>query len=218
MKIMIADDHPLFAEGLKNLIESQDFNIVGVVNNGEMAVKTALAQKPDVIFMDIDMPIINGVEATRRIKNYLPRVKIIMLTSFEEEDSLFKAIKAGASGYLLKSLDGEELIKSLSDIKAGKNPFSAGLEDFILNKIQGNLDTDDMSGEKKCNLEEVLTERQIDVLKLVVKGLTYRETGEELFLSERTIKYHMEQIKDRLELKTQSQVIAFAKSNVLIED
>ncbi len=217
---MIADDHPLFAEGLKNLIDSQDFNIVGIVKDGEEAVEKALSHKPDLIFMDIDMPIIDGIEATKRIKASLPGVKIIMLTSFEEDNSLFKAIKAGASGYLLKSLDAEELIRSLTDIKAGKNPFSAGLEDCLLNEIQDNLDTDDMSGKKKqkCNNGELLTKRQIDVLKYIVKGLTYREIGKELFISERTIKYHIEQIKDRLELKTQSQVIAFAKDNVLLKD
>ncbi len=213
VKIMIADDHPLFIEGLTNLLQAQDFiEVVNAVNNGQRAVEEALKNKPDVILMDIGMPVLNGIEATRQIKKELPEVRIIILTSFEEEDNLFKAIKAGASGYLIKSLDGEELIRSLSDLQEGKNPFSAGLGDCILNKVKRDMSVyEAMSSGSR----EELTERQLDVIKLLVKGLTYNEIGEELFVSERTIKYHMEQIKKKLSLKTQAQVISYAKNYLL---
>jgi DNA-binding NarL/FixJ family response regulator len=207
MRILIADDHPLFVEGLTNLLHSNDFEIVGVVKDGGKAVESALKEKPDLILMDIGMPGVNGIEATRQIKNRLSELKIIILTSFEEEDSLIKAIKAGASGYLLKSLDGEELIKSLREIEEGKNPFSPGLGDYLLNKIR-QVDDDYL----KNNL---LSDRQVDVIRLLCKGLTYQEIGDRLFLSERTIKYHMEQIKDKLALKTQAQVIAYAKDRLM---
>lgn len=208
---MIADDHPLFVEGLINLLQAEDFiNITAVVNNGKEAVKEAIDKKPDVILMDIGMPVLNGIEATRKIKKKFESVKVIILTSFEEEDSLFKAINAGASGYLLKSLDGDELIKSLSDIKEGKNPFSAGLEDSLLNKIQENNNNDIIKTE--------LTKKQLDVIRLLVEGLTYKEIGEKLYVSERTIKYHMEKIKEKLSLKTQAQVIAYAIENINIEN
>ena len=215
---MIADDHPLFAEGLKNLTESRDLSVIGIVNDVEKAVETALIEKPEVIFMDIDMPIINGIEAIKKIKNELPEARIIMLTSFEEEDSLLKAVKAGASGYLLKSLDGEELIRSLLDIQNGKNPFSPGLGDYLLNEIQRSLSSkEEKNSEKEMSIEniedeELLTDRQIDVIKMLVSGLTYKEIGEELFLSERTIKYHIEQIKKRLNFKTQAQIITYARN------
>lgn len=236
MRIMIADDHPLFAEGLRNLLKSNDFEIIGIVKDGERAVETALMEKPDVILMDIEMPVINGIEATRRIKDKLTETKVIILTSFEEEDSLLKTIKVGASGYLLKSLDGEELVKSLREIEEGKNPFSPGLEDFLLNQIR---QTDDInknhndyekgSGKNEDKIypnddnntkmsegeeAEFLSERQLEVIELLTKGLTYQEIGDRLFLSERTIKYHMEQIKEKLKLKTQAQVIAYARDRL----
>ncbi|MFP4661797.1 MAG: response regulator [Halanaerobiales bacterium] len=211
MKIMIADDHPLYAEGLKNLFTSNNFEICDIVNDGEKAVETAFIQRPDIIFMDIEMPGLNGIEATKRIKEKLAKTSVIMLTSFEEDDSLIKAIKAGASGYLLKSLDGEELINSLRDFEKGKNPFAPGLEEFLLDRIR-QTDNDRQS---KTDTDDDLSETQIDVLKYLVKGLTYQEIGEELFLSKRTIKYHMDEIKRKTGLKTQAQVIAYARENIV---
>jgi len=208
VNILIADDHPLFAEGLKNLISAEGFNIVGIVEDGKKAYKMAVIKKPDVILMDIKMPSLNGIEATRKIKSELKDTKIIILTSFEEEDSLLKAIKAGASGYLLKSLDGEELIDSLKEIKRGKNPFSPGLEDLVLNEIRDS-DVQSQSVEQESRIE--LTQRQLEIAKLVSRGLKYKEIAEELFLSERTIKYHMKQIKESLSLNSQAQVISYVK-------
>ncbi len=210
MQIMIADDHPLFAKGLKNLLTSENFDIVGVVKNGKKAVEEALKKRPDVILMDIKMPDLDGIKATKKIKDELPETSIIILTSFEEEDSLFKAIKAGASGYLLKSLDGEELIESLKEIARGKNPFSPGLEDCLLNEFRQSDQEEDNA---RSNVE--LTERQLEVIKLVSNGFTYQEVANQLFLSERTIKYHMEQIKEKLSYKNKAQVIAYAKSHLL---
>lgn len=203
MRVMIADDHPLFAEGLRNLFASNNFDICRVVNNGEDAVMAALEEKPDVIFMDIDMPGLNGIEVTQKIKKEFTDIKIIMLTSFEEGDSLIKAIKAGASGYLLKSMDGEELVNSLKALDKGKNPFSAGLEEIILDELR-------QSNHK--SKDKVLTERQLEVIDLLSQGCTYQEIADRLFLSERTIKYHMEQIKEKTGFKTQAQVIAYAKN------
>ncbi len=120
MKIMIADTHLLYAEGLKNLLFSNNFKTVDLVSNGKKAIEFALVEKPNVIFMDIEISEIDGIEATRQIKEKLPETKIIILTSFEEGNNLIKAIKAGASGYLLKSLDGEELIDSLRELEEGQ--------------------------------------------------------------------------------------------------
>src|SRR5690554_1406853 len=171
MRILIADDHPLFAEGLKNLLSANDFEIVDIVEDGERVGEVALEKKPDIILMDIEMPVINGIDATRRIKEQLPEINIIILTSFEEEDSLIKAVKAGASGYLLKSLDGEELIASLTEFKQGKNPFSPGLEGLLLNEIRktGNNNHDnDYNRDKGKDRDQVLSDRQLEDRKSVV--------------------------------------------------
>lgn len=207
MRVLIADDHPLFIEGLINLLKVEDFiEIVAVAHNGKDVVKLAVSEKPDVILMDISMPVLNGIEATKEIKRKLPECKILILTSFEEEDSLFKAIKAGASGYLLKSLNGDELLNSLADVNEGKNPFSAGLEEQLLEQLQKNM----MMQEERDLLFRKLSERQLEVVKHLSNGLTYNEIGAELYLSERTIKYHIEQIKEKLNIKTQGQIISLA--------
>lgn len=206
MRIMIADDHPLYVEALDNLLRA-DFEIVSKVDNGSKAVTEAHEKRPDVILMDINMPILNGIEATRTILSELPEIKIIILTSFEERENLFRAIKAGATGYLLKNLDGKEIIEGLLELEKGKNPFAPGLEACILQEFQHNY-PEGMNGANE--LEDKLNDRQIEVLELVAQGLTYREIGQRLFLSERTIKYHMEKIKENLNLKTQEQVIALA--------
>lgn len=206
MRIMIADDHPLYVEALDNLLRA-DFEIVSKVDNGSKAVTEAHEKRPDVILMDINMPILNGIEATRKILSELPEIKIIILTSFEERENLFRAIKAGATGYLLKNLDGKEIIEGLLELEKGKNPFAPGLEACILQEFQHNY-PEGMNGSNE--LEDKLNDRQIEVLELVAQGLTYREIGQRLFLSERTIKYHMEKIKENLNLKTQEQVIALA--------
>jgi len=206
MRIMIADDHPLYVEALDNLLRA-DFEIVSKVDNGSKAVTEAHEKRPDVILMDINMPILNGIEATRKILSELPEIKIIILTSFEERENLFRAIKAGATGYLLKNLDGKEIIEGLLELEKGKNPFAPGLEACILQEFQHNY-PEGMNGANE--LEDKLNDRQIEVLELVAQGLPYREIGQRLFLSERTIKYHMEKIKENLNLKTQEQVIALA--------
>lgn len=206
MRVMIADDHPLYVEALENLLRA-DFEIISKVDNGSKAVAEAREKQPDVILMDINMPVLNGIEATRQIMAELPETKIIILTSFEERESLFRAIKAGAVGYLLKNLDGKEIIAGLMELEKGKNPFAPGLEACILQEFQHNYRED---GNGINELTDKLSERQIEVLELVAQGLTYREIGKKLFVSERTVKYHMEKIKESLNLKTQEQVIALA--------
>lgn len=214
MRVMIADDHPLYAEALENLLRT-DFEIISKVENGSKAVTEAVEKRPDVILMDINMPVLNGIEATRKILSELPDIKIIILTSFEERESLFRAIKAGASGYLLKNLDGQEIIEGLMELEKGKNPFAPGMEAFLLQEFQYNYEEE---GKGIDELSNKLNDRQLEVLSLVAQGLTYREIGRKLFLSERTIKYHMEKIKESLNLKTQEQVIALAWQKGMTSD
>ena len=192
MRIMIADDHPLYAEGLKNLLED-DFDIVSVVSTGQEAVEEARRSKPDVILMDVNMPGLDGIAATRQIVAEQPNIKILMLTSFAETDTLFRAIRAGAVGYLLKNLEDTEIISGLWELQKGKNPFSPGLENQILEQFR-------LQGSPRLLQQELslLNERQIEVLDLVAQGLEYAEVGKRLYISERTVKYHMARIKEIL--------------------
>ena len=204
MRIMIADDHPLYVEGLKNLL-SDDFDIVSVATTGVAAIEEARLTKPDVILMDVNMPILDGIEATREILAEQPGIKVLMLTSFAETDTLFRAIKAGAVGYLLKNLEGSEIIYGLQELEKGRNPFSPGLENQILGEFRNQPgDRKDSDGLR------LLNERQIEVLEYVAQGLEYAEVGKRLFICERTVKYHVGNIKDILQLTNHAQIMAWA--------
>ncbi len=204
MRIMIADDHSLYVEGLINLL-SADFEIVSTVSTGLDAIEEARLTRPDVILMDINMPILDGIAATREIMAEQPGTKILMLTSFEETDTLFRAIRAGAVGYLLKNLEDTEIISGLLEFQKGRNPFSPGLENQILQEFRVQRAHSQLNPYK-----DLLNERQVEVLELVARGLEYVEVGKRLFISERTVKYHMANIKEVLQLSNHAQVVAWA--------
>jgi two-component system NarL family response regulator len=210
MRILLADDHPLFLDGLKSLLTIRGMEVVGTARDGFEALDKARALKPEVILMDIKMPRLNGLAATRLIKEEQPEIKIVMLTMSEDDEDLFESIKSGASGYLLKSEDTDKFFSLLSGLMREEAPLSPGLANRIMNEFsrQGWTGTPVKQAEVK---EEQLTPRQIEVLTLVAQGLTYKEVGAKLFLAEPTIKYHMGQIIERLHLKNRRQTIEYAR-------
>jgi len=209
MKVLLVDDHPLFLEGLQNLLTARGIEVVGTAGDGLEALAKARALRPDVILMDIQMPRCNGLAATRLIKAELPNVKIVMLTVSEEDEDLFEAIKSGASGYLLKSLDAREFFGLLSGLDRGEAPLSPGLAARILEEFARQADRAGATIQVEEE-EKRLTPRQIEVLTLVAQGLTYKEVGTALCLSERAVKYHMGEILNQLHLENRAQVIAYA--------
>lgn len=214
MRVLLVDDHALFLEGLSNLLTSSGVQVVGIAHDGFEALVQARHLQPDLILMDIHMPNCDGVTATRLIKANLPQVKIVMLTMSEDEQDLFEAVKSGASGYLLKSLQATEFFDYLKDLQAGHPPFSPGLAEKILNEFAHQPqqpDSQTMSeAQPGSNLYTDLSPRQMQILTLVARGQTYREIAETICISERTVKYHMAEILDRLHLQNRAQVIAFA--------
>ncbi len=211
MKVMLVDDHPLFLEGLQNLLQAHGVEVAGTASNGKQALIQARKLKPDVILMDIAMPECSGLDAIPPIKEEMPQVKIVMLTSFDDDEDLFEAVKRGASGYLLKNLNAGELVTLLHELEQGEAPLSPGLAARLLVEFARQVDEarpDSVPVQGKTAAR--LTQRQADVLKLVAQGKTYKEVGAELNLSERTIKYHMEKILEMLQLENRSQAIAYA--------
>jgi len=208
---MLVDDHPLFLEGLQNLLQAHGVEVAGTAGNGKQALIQARKLKPDVILMDIAMPVCSGLDAIRPIKEEMPRVKIVMLTSFDDNEDLFEAVKRGASGYLLKNLNAGELVTLLHALEQGEAPLSPGLAARLLVEFARQADKakpDSATEQEKTAAR--LTQRQADVLNLVAQGKTYKEVGAELNLTERTIKYHMEKILEMLQLENRSQAIAYA--------
>jgi DNA-binding NarL/FixJ family response regulator len=216
MKVLLVDDNRLMLEGLQNLLEVHDIEVAGLASDGQQSIDLARKLKPDLILMDISMPGCDGLAATRAIKAQMPDVRIIILTTSSEDGDLFEAIKSGASGYLLKSMDTEELIEALEQARQGTPPFSPGLAAKLLNEFarirhSGEPDALKTSGETIVpESGDMLNFRQIEVLKMVADGLSYKEVGAKLHLSPRTIKYHMAEIMNRLHLENRAQVLTYA--------
>ncbi len=206
MKVLLADDHPLFLDGLEDLLVSNGFEVAGTARDGLEAIEKARALRPDAILMDIRMPRLDGLAAVRAVKAELPEVKIIMLTISEADDDLFEAIKSGASGYLLKSQSADELLGLVREMERGEVAFSPGLAARLLQEFGRQASE---LGEKRRT--GGLSDREREVLALIAQGLKYKQVAAKLFLSERTIKYHMGQILERLHLKNRAEVIEYAR-------
>jgi DNA-binding NarL/FixJ family response regulator len=213
MKVLLVDDNRLMVEGLQNLLEAHGIQIAGQAMDGWEAVDQARKLRPDVILMDIRMPGCNGLAATRLIKAEMPDTRIVILTTSTDDEDLFEAVKSGACGYLLKSMDAGELVEALHEVEEGTPPFSPGLAARLLNEFARlaqtlSVTTDSLA--KSDTSASGLTARQTQVLALVSQGLSYKEAGIKLSLSPRTIKYHMMEIMQRLHLQNRAQVLAYA--------
>ncbi len=221
MKLMLVDDHPLFMEGLQYLLETHGISVAGTACNGKDALYKARNLRPDIILMDIRMPECSGIDALKLIKAEMPEIKIVMLTTSDEDDDLFEAIKCGASGYLLKNINAEKLIEMLSDLENDGIPLSPGLAARLLKEFgqdRANAEQPETGVRKELSGNSALTERQTEILEMVAGGITYKKVGERLGLSERTVKYHMGRIIELLHLKNRAQVIAYASRSGLTKE
>lgn len=206
LRVLIADDHPLLVDGLCSLLEAHGIEVAGAVSDGQAAVEQALRLEPDLVLMDISMPVCDGLAATRLIKAQRPEMKIVILTTSAEDKDLFEAIKSGACGYLLKVTRGPAFIEALRGLEQGAPPFSPGLAQRLLREFARQGEGAETRQEPRAQL----TERQTEVLRLVSAGLTYKEVGKKLSLSEVTVRYHMREIMHLLHLENRRQVITYA--------
>jgi len=209
LRILLADDHPLFVDGVHNMLTLRGAQVVGIAKDGVEAQEMARALKPDLLLMDINMPRMNGLEATRSIKAEMPDLKIVMLTTSMDEENLFAALSAGAAGYLLKGMSAAEFMTVLGEVALGEAIFSSDMAAKML-EIFARPELQTSPTQPRDPLE-ALSERQTDVLSLVAQGLTYKEVGAHLFLTERTVKYHMGEILSRLQLKGRREAEEYAK-------
>ena len=221
MRVLLVDDNRLMLEGLQNLLEAHDVHIAGTATDGLQAIEMARTLKPDVILMDIRMPRCDGLTATRRIKAEFPEMKMIILTTSCDDQDLFEAVKSGASGYLLKSINADTLIEALIQAQEGIPPFSPGLAAKLLQEFAHLSEIAAMGSPvselpenpaKSSEAESVkgLNSRQTEVLTLVSQGLSYKEVGARLYISPRTVRYHMAEIINQLHLENRAQVLAHA--------
>lgn len=226
MRVLIADDHALMVNGLCSLLEAHGIEVAGTAGDGQAAVAQALRLDPDLVLMDIRMPVCDGLTATRLIKARRPDMKILILTTSAEDDDLFEAIKSGACGYLLKVTSAPAFIEALHGLEQDIPPFSPGLAERLLREFARQAERLDLTASPggvaeaprataspsrvPASSSRGLTARQTEVLRLVSAGLTYKEVGAKLALSEVTVRYHMGEIMRLLHLANRSQVIAYA--------
>lgn len=201
LRVLLADDSPLFLDGLRQLLLSRGVSVVGVARDGYEALEKARTLHPDVVVLDLNMPRCNGLEATRAFQAELPGIKVVILTASEDAAPLYEAMRSGAAGYLLKNLEANTFCALLAGTLRGEVALSPGLAERFIAEF----------AHAPASGPELLTSRQWDILRLVAQGHTYKEIAAEMFLSEKTIKYHMGQILERLQVKNRAQAIAYFK-------
>lgn len=211
MRVLIADDHALFRDGLRSLLEARGIEIAGEAQNGREAVELARQERPDVVLMDLSMPELGGLAATRLISADLPDVKVVVLTASEDDADLFEAIKSGAQGYLLKNLKADDLVSMLEGVTRNE----PALTPALARKLLGEFARPGSPREDRS--PEGLTPREREVLELLVRGITSnRDLAERLVVSENTVKYHLRNILDKLHLENRAQVVAYALRHQLV--
>ena len=210
IRLLIVDNHTLFRQGLVSLLESEpDFQVIGEAASGEEALQLVPKRRPDVVLMDVKMPGMGGVETTRRLLEMMPDLRVLMLTVSEEEESLFAAIQAGARGYLLKNADADELLQAIQRVHAGEAIISPAMTLRLFQALRG-------VGIPSSATALPLTPREQDVFRLLVQGASNRQIAETLMITENTVKTHVRNILDKLELRSRSEVAAYARRLNLI--
>jgi DNA-binding NarL/FixJ family response regulator len=209
VRVLVADDHHVVRRGLIFFLKTQqEIEIAGEAKDGLEAVEQTGKLKPDIVLMDLDMPNMNGIEATRLIKQKYPETKVLMLTSFSDQDHVIPALEAGASGYQLKDIEPDELVKAIVQVMHGENQLHPKATSHLLSHLS-NKD------KKKSPLDE-LTKRELDVLKEIAEGKSNKEIAASLFITEKTVKTHVSNLLSKLEISDRTQAALLAVREKLV--
>ena len=205
IRVLICDDQDLVCEGLRAILEaSPEIQVAGVAHDGAEAVELVEKSQPDVVLMDLKMPIMNGLQATQAIRQKHPQVKVLVLTTYDADEWVFDAIRSGAAGYLLKNTPREALVRAIKDTVEGKTPVDSAVAGKLFSRLTSN------TPEPESSTFKDLTERDLDVLRLVARGLTNADIAQRLFLTEGTVRNYVSQVLMKLGVtdRTQAAVIA----------
>jgi DNA-binding NarL/FixJ family response regulator len=217
IRTLIVDDHALFRRGLEIvLVTEPDIEVVGQASDGAEAVERAGESLPDVVLMDVRMPRSSGIEACRAIKTVAPSARIVILTMSDEEDDLFEAIKAGASGYLLKDIPLDEVAEAVRAVHGGQSLISPSMAGKLLTEFATLARRDDTEPPQELPVPK-LTDREMQVLKLVARGMNNRDIAKELFISDNTVKNHVRNILEKLQIHSRMEAVMVAVREKLIE-
>ncbi len=215
IRVLICDDHALFRRGLIMVLESEEgIEVVAEAEDGDDAVRKAEESAPDVVLMDVRMPKMSGIEATRAIAEVVPSAKILMLTVSDEEEDLYEAVKAGATGYLLKEISIEEVANAIRAVVQGQSLISPSMASKLLTEFNTLVRR---AEEKQQFPAPRLTDRELEVLKLVAQGMSNREIADDLYISENTVKNHVRNILEKLHLHSRMEAVVYAVREKLLD-
>ena len=218
IRVLIADDHALFRRGLEMVLaEEDDIDLVGQASDGAEAVAVAGESLPDVVLMDIRMPKSSGIEACRATKEVAPSAKIVMLTISDEEEDLFEAIRAGASGYLLKDIPLDEVAEAVRSVHGGQSLINPSMAGKLLTEFATLAKRDTASEQVQEIPAPKLTEREMQGLRLVARGMNNRDIAKELYISENTVKNHVRNILEKLQLHSRMEAVVYAMREKILE-
>ncbi len=212
ISLLLVDDQPLIRNGIKAMLNLEpDLEVIGTADNGETAVEQVEALQPDVVLMDMRMPVMDGISATQIITERFPSIKVLVLTTFDDDKYISDAIRAGAKGYLLKDMPSEELAQAIRFVQKGYTQMAPGLLEKIIAKTPAAAP---VSQKKAPDQQELstLTNREQEVLRLLGIGATNREIAQQLYISEGTVKTHVTHLLNRLNLKNRAQLAIYANS------
>jgi NarL family two-component system response regulator LiaR len=209
-RVLIADDQTLFRSGLARLLDGDDrVNVVGEAVDGLAAVKLALALKPDVVLMDIKMPNLDGIEATRQIVTENPEIKVLMLTTFEADNYVIQALKAGASGYVLKDSSAGAIVSSILAVVAGERVMASAVANRVLEMLTGATTPKEFY--------DGLTAREVEILKMLATGMANKQIAYKLGISEKTVRNHVSNMYEKLHIYDRAQAVLYAVRKGLVE-
>lgn len=213
IKVLLADDHSVLRQGIAQVLESQeDMQVVAQAKNGQETIDLTRTHQPDIILMDINMPDLDGLEATKRIVEDFPTVGIIILTMYRRDEYVFKAIQAGAKGYLLKEVEMEELLMAVRKVAAGESVIDPTLTSRVFAKIRG----DDDVGQIPLDID--LPERDLEILRYLARGLSNQEIAKNVFLTDKTVRNRLSLIFKKLNLKNRTEAALFALKVGLVDE
>jgi two-component system NarL family response regulator len=213
ISVLICDDHALFRRGLAMVLESEaGIEVVGEAVDGAEATAFAAERRPDVVLMDVRMPGVGGIEATKAIIAADPAAKVLMLSVSDAEEDLYDAVRAGASGYLLKEISVEEVAAAIRAVVTGQSPISPSMA----SKLLAEFNTLARAADEKASAPK-LTDRELQVLGLVARGLSNREVAEQLFISENTVKNHVRNILEKLQLHSRMEAVIYAVREKILD-